>query len=285
MHRRRAVVRHAHVGSPHALNSILEPRALLEMALLPASLPLLLQAPRGDGHPVLLLPGFMADEKSLIALKLFLQSKGYDVHTWGLGRNLGFRSKHASALPQKIRYLHHAAGRKVSLVGWSLGGVFSLYGAESTLECVRSIITLGSPVSVDAAGSQSPPAVKALYRLVSHRLGAAAHVMQPRAKTLREQRRLSVPTSCLYSLGDGVVPPQEATIDGDPAFHENIQVPGSHLGMGFNGIVLAIVADRLAQPEGDWQPFHPQRLLGRVWQMTSGASQVDAHNDAHSPAV
>ncbi|MCX7180987.1 MAG: hypothetical protein NTX56_20210, partial [Proteobacteria bacterium] len=68
MPRRRAVVRHAHVGSPHALNSILEPRALLEMALLPASLPLLLQAPRGDGHPVLLLPGFMADEKSLIAL-------------------------------------------------------------------------------------------------------------------------------------------------------------------------------------------------------------------------
>jgi pimeloyl-ACP methyl ester carboxylesterase len=223
---------------------------------------------------VLLLPGFMADEKSLIALKLFLQSKGYEVHTWGLGRNLGFRSKHASALPQKIRYLHHVAGRKVSLVGWSLGGVFSLYGAESTLDCVRSVITLGSPVSVDAGGSQSPPAIRALYRLVSHRLGPAAHVMQPRAKTLREQRRLQVPTSCLYSLGDGVVPPQEATIDGDPAIHENIQVPGSHLGLGFNGIVLAIVADRLAQPEGAWQPFRPQGLLGRVWRATSGSSQV-----------
>ena len=277
---RRAIVRHAHVGSPDALNSILEPRALLEMALLPVSLPLLMQAPRGDGHPVLLLPGFLADEKSLIGLKLFLQSKVYEVHTWGLGRNLGFRSKHASALPQKIRYLHHVTGRKVSLVGWSLGGVFSLYGAENALDCVRSIITLGSPVSVDASGSQSPPAVKALYRLVSHRLGAAAHVMQPRAKTLREQRRLAIPTSCLYSLGDGVVPPQEATIDGDPAFHENVQVPGSHLGLGFNGIVLAIVADRLAQPEGGWQPFQPQRLLGRVWRMTSGSSQLDAHSPA-----
>jgi esterase/lipase len=215
MPNRPTVVRHSHTGKPRALHSIIEPRALLEMALLPASLPLLLEAPRGDGHPVLLLPGFMADEKSLIALRLFLQSKGYDVHTWGLGRNLGFRSKHASALPQKIRYLHHVTGRKVSLVGWSLGGVFSLYGAQSTLECVRSIITLGSPVSVDAAGSQSPPAVKALYRLVSHRLGPAAHVMQPRAKSLREHHRLQIPTSCLYSLGDGVVPPQEATIDGD----------------------------------------------------------------------
>lgn len=150
---------------------------------------------------------------------------------------------------------------------------------------MRSIITLGSPVSVDAAGSQSPTAIKALYRLVSHRLGAAAHVMQPRAKTLREQRRLAIPTSCLYSLGDGVVPPQEATIDGDPAFHENIRVPGSHLGLGFNGIVLAIVADRLAQPEGAWQPFRPQGLLGRVWRMSAGAVADNLHHDAQSPAV
>ena len=281
----RAVVRHPHVGAPYALNSILEPRALIEMAMLPTALPLLLQAPRGDGHPVLLLPGFLADENSLVVLKTFLQSKGYEVHAWGLGRNLGFRSKHVSALPQKIRYLHHVAKRKVSLVGWSLGGVFALYGAESTQECVRSIVTLGSPVSVDASGSQSPSTVKALYRLVSHRLGPAAHVMQPKAKTLRESRRLALPTSCLYSLGDGVVPPQEATIDGDPAFHENIQVPGSHLGLGFNGIVLAIVADRLAQPEGDWRPFEPQGLLGRVWRMTSGSSQVHAPAATQSPAI
>lgn len=273
MHRPKPVVRHAHVGSPHPLNSLLEARAFLEMALLPASLPLLMNAPQGDGHPVLLLPGFLAGESTLIALKLFLQSKGYDVHTWGLGRNMGFRSKHANALPQKIRYLHHVTGRKVSLVGWSLGGVFSFYGAESTLECVRSIVTLGSPVSVDTAGSQSPSTMKALYRLVSHRLGASAHMMQPRVKAMRERRRLAIPTSCLYSLTDGVVPPQEATIDGDPALHENIRVPGSHIGLGFNGIVLSIVANRLAQPELDWKPFEPEGMLGRVWRLTSGTPE------------
>jgi len=131
------VVRNAHAGPPGLLHSLIEGRALLEAALLPASLPLLMQAPQGDGHPVLLLPGFMAGESTLVALKLFLKNKGYDVHTWGLGRNVGFRSKHANALPQKIRYLHHITGRKVSLVGWSLGGVFALYGAESTLDCVR----------------------------------------------------------------------------------------------------------------------------------------------------
>ena len=103
MPRRRPVVRHSHVGAPSALSSLFEARALLEMALLPTSLPLLMQVPRGDGHPVLLLPGFMAGETTLIALKLFLQNRGYDVHTWGLGRNVGFRTKHANALQQKIR--------------------------------------------------------------------------------------------------------------------------------------------------------------------------------------
>jgi hypothetical protein len=281
MHRRRPVVRHAHVGAPHVLSSLLEGRGLLEMALLPASLPLLMEAPHGDGHPVLLVPGFMAGESTLIGLKLMLQNKGYDVHTWGLGRNMGFRSKHANALPQKIRHLHYTTGKKVSLVGWSLGGVFSMYGAQNSLDCVRSIITLGSPISVDASGSQSPSAVKALYRLVSHRLGAGAHVMQPKVKVMRERRRLAIPTSCLYSLSDGVVPPQEATIDGDPALHENIQVPGSHIGLGFNGIVLSIVADRLAQPENQWKPFAAKGLLARVLSAT-GAAQPQ-HVPVSSP--
>ncbi len=259
------VARHPHVGPPRLIDSLMEPRAFFEMALLPASLPLLVGAPEGDGHPVLLLPGFLADEKSLIALKTFLARKGYDVRTWGLGRNVGYRSKYVKALPQKIRHLHHDTGRKVSLVGWSLGGVFSMLGALEAPECVRSIVTLGSPVSMDEGGSQAPGMVRALYRLVSHPLGSDAHVMQPRAKDLRTRKRPPVPISCLYSLTDGVVPPQEATIDGDPRLHENIRVPGSHVGLGFNGLVLAIVADRLAQPENDWRPFAPEGLLATAY--------------------
>jgi pimeloyl-ACP methyl ester carboxylesterase len=227
-------------------------------------------APHGDGHPVLLLPGFMADEATLFALKLFLRSRGYDVQTWGFGRNLGFHVKHAQALEQKIRYLHHRSGRKVSLVGWSLGGLFALHGAHQAPECVRNVITLGSPVSVDVQGSQSPSWVKALYRMVAHPMGPSVHVMQPRVKKLRERAWLPVPMSCIYSLGDGVVPPQEATIDGDPALHENIRVAGSHTGLGFNAMVLCIVADRLAQPEGQWRPFKPAGLAGTVYRLVTG---------------
>jgi pimeloyl-ACP methyl ester carboxylesterase len=255
-------VRHPHAGKPSRLSSMLEVRALIEMASLPYSLPMLMHAPRGDGHPVLLLPGFMGSEASLIALEVFLRNRGYEVETWGLGRNVGFRPGHASALEQKIRYMHYESGRKVSLVGWSLGGVFALYGAHQASECVRNVITLGSPVTVDASGSASPPLLKALYRLIAHPMGAAAHSMQPRAKTLRDRKQLPVPMSCLYSLSDGIVPPQEATLEGDPSRHENIRVWGSHTGLGFNPLVLQIVADRLAQPEGQWKPYQPSGVSG-----------------------
>lgn len=264
--------RHPHRGQPHTLHSLAEWRALLELAALPLAWPCLHLAPRGDGHPVLLLPGFMADESTLFALKTFLDGRGYDVQTWGFGRNVGFRSRHAQALEQKIRHLHHASGRRVSLVGWSLGGVFALYGAHQAPECVRSVITLGSPISVDPEGSQSPAMVRALYRLIAHRMGPDVHAMQPRAKKLRERTLLQVPTSCLYSLSDGVVPPQEATIAGDPARHENIRVQGSHTGLGFNPMVLAIVADRLAQPEDRWRPFSPQGWWGTAYRWATHAA-------------
>ena len=254
--------RHTHKGQPSALSSMLEARVFLEAASLPYSLPLLMQAPHGDGHPVLLLPGFMGSEGSLIALELFLRNRGYQVQTWGLGRNVGFRPGHASALEQKIRYLHHETGRKVSLVGWSLGGVFALYGAHQAPECVRNVVTLGSPISLDPSGSAVPPLLRALYRLVAHPMGSTAHAMQPRTKTMRQGKALPVPVSCLYSLSDGVVPPQEATIDGDPKLHENIRVAGSHVGLGFNPLVLQIVADRLAQPEGQWKPYEASGMLG-----------------------
>jgi hypothetical protein len=142
--------------------------------------------------------------------------------------------------------------------------VFALYGAHQASECVRNVVTMGSPISVDASGNAVPSLLKALYRLVAHPMGSAAHSMQPRAKTLRERKPLPLPVSCLYSLSDGVVPPQEATIEGDPALQENVRVWGSHMGLGFNPLVLQIVADRLAQPEGNWRPYSPSGVLGAL---------------------
>lgn len=260
--------RHSNQGHPSVAHQLLEWRALFELASLPWLSPLLAASPRGDGHPVLLLPGFMAGETSMFALKLLLVSRGYRVETWGLGRNVGFHHTQAAALERKIRDMHRAAGRKVSLVGWSLGGLFAMHAAKQARECVRNVLTLGSPVSLDTDGaSASPPWVKALYHLVARPTDPTVHVAYPSYKKLRWRDWPQIPVSCLYSLSDGVVPPQEATIHGNPARHENVRVPGSHIGLGFNAIVLWIVADRLAMPEGQWRPFVPQGPLGWTWRM------------------
>jgi pimeloyl-ACP methyl ester carboxylesterase len=240
------------------------PRAMTEAAMATFSLPLLSTAPKGDGHPVLLLPGFMAPESTMAPLKLYLKNRGYAVESWGFGRNVGFQAKHATALERKIEYMSHKHGRKVSMVGWSLGGLFGLYASHRAPDCVRSLITLGSPITPGTAGSGAAPSVLALYRAVAHRLGPDAHMLLPNVRRALSESPAH-PMSCLWSRTDGVVPPMEAQVaDGSP-LHENIIVPGSHCGLVFNAMVLWIIAERLSQPEDDWQRYVPSGVHGAAY--------------------
>ena len=242
------------VRLPRPVLTLLEARAGLEFGETLLSLPRLVRAPRGDGHPVLLLPGFGASDVSLEPLRAFLKSRGYHVETWGLGRNIGFNRKFAGVIEQKIRFLHHRHRRKVSLVGWSLGGVFAFYSAHVAPECVRTAISLGSPLRLDP-DAHPPAGVKAMYRVVAHPMGSVTHQAKARSRSMRAPP--PVPSTCIYSEFDGFVPPTQAQLDGDPANHENIRVSGSHIGLGFNREVLLILADRLAQPEDGWRPYAP----------------------------
>jgi pimeloyl-ACP methyl ester carboxylesterase len=245
--------------APKLIYSLIEGRALLEMAMLPALAPMLAATAKGDGHPVLLVPGFTAGDATLVGLRVFLKSRGYNVETWGFGQNTGFKLKFSQALEQKVRFLHHRHGRKVSIVGWSLGGVYGFYTAHSAPECVRTVISLGSPMRFSPENFQTRALVRAIYRYFAHPMGPVAHLAHVRSKVLRSAPPM--PSTCVYSLTDGVVPPQAARLDTSEGEHENIWVPGSHLGLGFNAAVMWILADRLAQPEGAWKPF---RLDGRV---------------------
>ena len=133
-------------------------------------------------------------------------------------------------------------------------------------ECVRQVITLGSPVNMDPAGETNLPRIlNVLYRLVAHPMGPAPHFTRPEAKALRKLDLLAAPVSCLYRLSDGVVPPEQATVDGDASRRENIRVPACHFGMAVNPVVLWVVADRLAQPEGRWRPVAPSGVAGWIY--------------------
>jgi len=253
---------------PRTLYTLLEGRALLEIGLLPVLLPLLQRTPRGDGHPVLLVPGFTASDATLVGLSIFLKSRGYHVETWGLGQNTGFKLKFSQALEQKLRFMHHKHGRKVSMVGWSLGGVYAFYAAHSAPECVRTVISLGSPMRFSVDNFKVPLVVKAIYRYLAHPMGPAAHLSHVRAKVLRAPP--PVPSTCIYSETDGIVPPEAARIENSDGQHENIWVPGSHVGLGFNPAVMWILGDRLSQPEGAWAPFEPRGIIGSLYQRCSG---------------
>jgi pimeloyl-ACP methyl ester carboxylesterase len=178
--------------------------------------PLLATLPRGDGHPVLVLPGFGGSDTSTAPLRWFLGQLGYRSFGWGLGENRGFGRDVTDGLDELL-----AAKRDrgpVSVVGWSLGGLHAIDLARRRPDAVRSLITLGSPL----AGHPRPPAI--------------------------------IPTTSIYSRTDAIVPWRTSMLD-TVGHHENVEVRGSHLGLGHNPAVVVAVADRLAQRVEHWRPF------------------------------
>src|SRR5256714_11310276 len=153
------------VRPPSRALMFLEARAIHELGAFIGALPLLSLAPKGDGHPVLVLPGLVASDSSTRPLRGFLRNYGYAVCGWRQGRNLGLREGVQRAMVDLVQELNDTHGRKVSLVGWSLGGVYARQLAKMMPDRVRSVLTLGSPFA------SSPKATNAwrVYEMASGR--------------------------------------------------------------------------------------------------------------------
>ena len=244
---------------------ITEPgRALADYGAMLATSPALLRAPRGDGHPVLVLPGLLAEDMSTATMRVYLRSLGYDVHGWRLGRNLGPTPAILAGMTARLQALHDASGRSVSLVGWSLGGIFARELARSRPAIARQVITLGSPFGLNNPGDSRADAT---YR----RLGMLHVGPDSLPRRERLSRPIPVPTTAVYSRLDGVVP-WRACINTTGRRSENIEVYSSHLGMGHNAAVLWVIADRLAQPEGAWRPFQAPPIVRYFFPERTGAA-------------
>ena len=246
----------AHSASaPSPLLSIAElPRTLFEAGALAQWWPLLTQ-PRGDGHPVLVLPGFTAGDLSTAPLRRLLERLGYLALPWLAGRNTGSVQVQRRAF-QRFDQVRETQGQPVSLVGQSLGGVFAREIARRRPRDARCVITLGSPFGA-THGREVNALTRQLFRHLSGRSPTAA----------RRSTDLSAPLDCpataIYSRTDGVVAWQ-ACLEQDAPLGENVEVFGSHSGMGVNPAVLHVIADRLAQRPGAWQRF--DRSAGwRAW--------------------
>lgn len=225
------------------------PRALTEASTLIPARSFLKSLGGGDGHAVITLPGFLATDRSTRVLRQYCHEWGYDPRPWDLGRNLGL--SHSRDLEQilddKLEKVFRQSGGKVSLIGWSLGGLFAREMARRHPEQVRSVITLGSPLG-------NPRATNA-WRLYEFLSGTSIdeEKIQKRVRALRHPLK-DVPVTAIYSRTDAVVSWQISKLPAGKLV-DNIGINTSHLGMGFNPAVLYAIADRLRQPEGCWTPF------------------------------
>jgi pimeloyl-ACP methyl ester carboxylesterase len=208
--------------------------------------PVLMRAPRGDGHPVLTLPGFLASDLSMAPMRRYLSELGYDTRAWAMGRNIGGVARMRAALLDRLAQIYASAGRKVSIVGWSLGGVYARDLALQAPEMVRYVVTLASPFAGDVSATNATW----LYEALS---GEVAGHYPDLLKALGGD--LPVPTSSLYSRADGIVNWRTCHLRPSPTA-ENIEVYlASHVGLGVNPAALWAVADRLAQAEGQFHQF------------------------------
>ncbi len=238
----------ARIAPPSALLLALEVRGLASPVGLLAAAPFLATAPRGAPQAVIVLPGLGATDRSTAALRLYPRVLGYQVQGWNRGRNVRPGGADLPAVAAQIGALRGATETPVTLVGWSRGGLIAREAARIAPEVVRMVITLGSPFAAPSATN-----VAALWRRLT---GDTFPVQTP------EQRKalaapLPVPCTSIYSRADGVVA-WRACLQPEGPQSENVEVRGSHFGLGFNTAALWVVADRLAQPLETWTPFRPR---------------------------
>jgi dienelactone hydrolase len=215
-------------------------------------------APPGDGHPVLVLPGFLSGDMPTWPLRNFLSGIGYSTWPWGLGLNLGFSTAYhydiEALIEHRLKEIYlEGHDQKISVIGWSLGGVYARELARNYPHLIRDVITLGSPIN----GNPSDSSITRIYSWITQ-----MQLQDPafQKKILESSEPVpGVPVTALYSLSDNIVPPQCA-MEKPGALTESIEVECTHTGFGFNANVFFIIAHRLAQSAQSWKPLDIEAL-------------------------
>ena len=203
----------------------------------------------GDGHPVIVYPGLGTGSMNTSQLRLFLNRSGFEASDWGGGVNIGHEGEFDQWLCGLVEQMEATraqhGGRKVSLVGWSLGGIFAREIARRAPGAVRSVITLATPFGALGGANHAGT----IYKMLKGDSGMISPELEARLKLSPP-----VPTTSVYSKSDGIVCWQ-GCIEKQSNRAESVEVEASHLGMVNHPGVQRIVAERLAQPEGRWKPM------------------------------
>ena len=244
---------------PRLRHSVMEfGRVVLEMGSTAMLAPLLKTLPRGDGHTIMTIPGFMGADGSTAQLRRFLNKLGYNAIPWGLGRNasnarsqdiddfLAHRLQTEDVIAQRIEAEFVASGRKLTLVGWSLGGLYAVALAHRFPQWVRQVVTLGTPFG-DPRGTALYSVMGNIYK---HEVDDEA--LQRWVAHTYSGGTLRVPILALFSESDGIVGSGIARCEADPNYVTNMAVVASHVGFPFNPVVFAVIGNHLVEPHERW---------------------------------
>ncbi|UVO55627.1 alpha/beta hydrolase [Sphingomonas sp. SUN039] len=224
------------------------PRAVWAFASLLPARAMLDAAPRGDGRPVMLLPGLVNSDRSMTIMRRYLNGLGYRCTGWGLGRNLGNRAIGAGAekLIAQVEALAREAGEPVTLIGVSLGGIIARFAAHRVPHAVREVITVASPYAGDPRATN---VWRAYEWLTGERIDGAA----TQAQRAEIAQPLPVPATAIWSRSDGLV---SGYVCRDPADSgcRALETPGSHMGVQWRPAVLRAIADVLGESARERAP-------------------------------
>jgi len=189
----------------------------------------------GKGWPVLVLPGFTTDDLSTALLRRSLDRAGFHAYGWEQGFNLGFRVGLVEALERRIASISEREGRKVILLGWSLGGILARALGNRTPEKIAQVVSLGSPFSGDRHRNRA----WRLYNLMND------HSVDDVPEGLDFQTKPPVPTIAVWSASDGIVAPAAARGLGSESDLQ-IELDVTHFGYGGTADGVRQVVEMLA---------------------------------------
>lgn len=225
----------------HRLYGFVEPhRVVVESSALAAAFgPLTVMGPVPDTHPVLVIPGISGGPQWCFMLRKFLSLRGHAVFQPTPGSMKGTNGMVYRRLMRRIKNLSNLAGEPISVIGWSIGGVFARQAAINAPSHVRQLITMGTPVDGPWYGAVPGTA----------------------------NRKMPVPSTSIYSRTDPWFHHEECIQVKAPR-SENVEVASSHFGMSINPIVYQVISDRLAQRPGEWHHYRPPAYLSGAVEVT-----------------
>jgi hypothetical protein len=244
------------LNPPDLLNSFTEAaKATIELTLGYATQEHLQRiTPPSESRPIIVIPGFLGADWTTAYLRGFLMRKGHDAYGWHGGINTGPNERVLGHLDQHLDTIanaHH--GQKITLIGHSLGGVFAREMARAYPEYIEQVITLGSPFG---AGLH-PNGINQLVRLAFALINGSDHFFMTDKEFAKQAATPPpVPTTSIYSRGDGIVNWKTCLNPTTQKKTQNIEVIGSHCGLVVNPLTMIVCADRLANADKKrWKPF------------------------------